>query len=146
MRLPPFIKSAAQSKPLQVVVIIAAILGAAYFVGKAAGVAKASKPVPLPHGGSDIPKGWDPGILTEQLHEIIDGWDWSNDKEKVLVRLIDLTDGQLVAVYNTYNNRYGNGGWFSSKETLTQALQGEWFSFGSVAPQVISRLQTLKCA
>lgn len=92
-----------------------------YFSGKRAGRTKEmlnqGQDKPLPNAGTDIPSGWSPDGMVAQLHSAIkgiDGWAYltygmaSNSAKKAAYgALVQLTAGQLTAVYNLFNQRYG---------------------------------------
>jgi hypothetical protein len=134
------VKEAFASKPFQVFLIVAAIVAVIFFVGKAVGTANATKPLELPDNGSGIPKGWRPEVLAEDLHDKLSGvFTLAMDKEVVFRNLLQLTNDQLVAVYNTFNHRFG-------KETMTQWIENEFnVSVGGVRPQLLARLRNLRC-
>lgn len=117
-----------------------------YLLGRKAGKKKALESVtdiPLPNGGTDIPATWDPKPLANDLYTVMDGWfTLAITKEKVFVRMLDLTAGQLVALYNAFNNLFSAKG----KGTLTQWLRDELnVTTTSVRDSIVQRLVSLNC-
>ena len=101
-----------------VIIIIAVIL--IYRSGK-----KSAEPpkVTYPHGGSEIPAGWSPNELVEELFNAMDGlFTLSGTKDAAWGKLANLPTNEMVrAVYDVYNQKYFSKG----KGTLTQWIKDE---------------------
>ena len=88
-------------------------------------------PIPLPAGGAGIPTtgynaqgqpiAWSPQPLSNELYSAMNGLGtFSGTKDEAWSKLAQLpTPDMVTAVYNDFNNRYGNG------ETLTQWIRNE---------------------
>ena len=103
---------------------------------------------PLPTGGAGIPAtgfdssgkpiAWDPEPLAASLFNVLDGASFvvNPAKSGAMVQLVSLpTDDMIVAVYNTFNVKYGDG------ETLTQWIADEWTFPGQ--SQALTKLRGL---
>lgn len=105
----------------------------------------------LPQGGGGIPVvtytptgqpiQWNPQPLAAELFDVMDGlFTSSASKDDTWTQVAQLpTDDMVVAVYNTFNEQYGNG------ETLTQWINDEyWTDVGSDGKALIlARLNRL---
>ena len=147
-------------KPLYTVLKIAAIVGGSYWVGRKLFRAPDKPALPkseLPTGGSGIPVVrtgptgkpvvWSPSPLASELYEAMDGFDWTEVKEKAWRKMLELpTDDMFTATYNYFNIMpqvvKADAG------TLTQWVRdegGAWGS-GSAKPGLIRRLNALQLA
>lgn len=117
------------------------VLAIVYLVGKSAGKKKNSL-VKLPNNGSQIPAGWSPANLANELYSKLSGvFTWAADKEVTLGKAFDLTDDQLVAVYNYFNQNFSG-----SNGTLTKWLRDEFnVTVGGVRDSLVARLVKLNC-
>lgn len=106
-----------------IAVAIIVIVLVIFFIGKKSGKKSAPKPVDLP---PDTQPGgitqFNPGPYTDNLHEdITEIWGFRNSKP--YSDLLSLSNTQVVAVYNDWNNRY----YSEDNETLYQAIAAERF-------------------
>lgn len=124
-------------------IIITAIV--IYYFGKKAGQAVAPKTVTLP--GDIIGPGgnqFNPGPYTDGMYNDIYGGLFTPRDSTPYANALNLSDSQLVAVYNDWNNRY----WAKDNETIIDALNGEHLAFMSTSfrdlrDQLVSRFQKL---
>lgn len=127
---------------LALLIIVAVLI--IYFYGRKQGRIKAEGPqVDYPQGGDQIPQGWSPVPLADELHDAMDGiFTLSGTKDEVWKKLRDLpTDEMVIAVYNTFGQKYfgeGNG-------TLTQWIRDEnYYDYlTGVKETTLARLQRL---
>jgi len=129
-----------------IVVVVVLLLLAIYFAGKRRGKASAEGPqVQYPQGGSQIPSGWSPIPLADELHDVMDGlFTLSGTKNKAFKKVLDLpTDEMKIAVYNAFNQKYFNQG----HGTLTQWLRDEnYYDYIiNYKQQLIDKLISLNC-
>jgi hypothetical protein len=130
---------------LIVMVSIIIIIVIVYILGRRSIKKQIPKEVELP---SDTQSGnssnFNPGPYTDAIYEDITEIFGTRDS-KPYQDLLGLSNTQLVAVYNDWNQRY----YSKSKETLTQAIAKEttiWnYSWLSVAGTLINRLKSLNC-
>jgi hypothetical protein len=114
-----------------------------YFKGKKDG--KTIIPdAPYIHGKAGIPAGFNPNNLADKLYEVMSGlFTVSGHKDAAWNQLLNLaTDDMVIAVYNAFNDKYGNKG----KGSLTQWIADEYyydFSTG-IKPKVLDRLKKLR--
>lgn len=106
---------------------------------------------PLPTGGGGMPivsyddKGlptfWNPAPLSTELFDVMDGlFTLSGTKNDVFLKFAQLpTNDMAVAVYNHYNQNFGDG------ETLTQWINDEyWYDYlGDGKQLALAKLQAL---
>jgi hypothetical protein len=134
---------------LIIVLIVAGIALAIYFVGKSAGKKKTPKDVKLPSGGQGIPAAgvdargniipWSAGPLADDTFDVLDGIDSSQSKEIVIAKLMAITDDQLVAVFNEFNRKHYDKG----DGTMKKWIKDDSFAFNSVQPQLLARMDRL---
>lgn len=133
--------------PKAILIAIAAILvvvAIIYFLGKKAGKRITPQEVELP---SDIQpnevSSFNPGPFTDAIFEDVNETFGFRDAQPYN-QALGLSNTQLVAVYNDWNNRYFN----KAHKTMTKAIQDEttiWnYSFISAAQTLIDRLKSLK--
>jgi hypothetical protein len=108
-------------------ILLALILFFVYRAGR-----RKSVTVNLPSGGTGIPPGWNPRIITERLLNAMEGW--GTDEEAIFNALSGLSQDQLAAVYNDFNTLLPKGKtlfeWFRSElsgDDLIRALN--FFAF-----------------
>jgi hypothetical protein len=138
-----FLTQLLASKTFRWIAIALVILAVVYLIGRAAGKKKeAEKVVKLPNGGSQIPVGWDPKVLANEVYRNFKGiFTWASNKEVTMGKLMSLMDDQLVAVYNTFNRLFSDDG-----KSLTKWLSDEFnVSVGGVRDSLVSRLVELNC-
>jgi len=106
---------------------------------------------PLPTGGGGMPvvsynpQGnptfWNPAPLSAELFNVMDGlFTFSGTKNDVFLKFAQLpTNDMAVAVYNHFNQNYGDG------ETLTQWIKDEyWVDFLAEGKSLaLAKLQAL---
>ncbi|MBC8051878.1 MAG: hypothetical protein H7Y13_02320 [Sphingobacteriaceae bacterium] len=120
-----------------------AILAFVYLKGKKAG--KILIPdAPYIHGKEGLPKGFNPNILADKLYEVMSGFfTMSGYKDEAWKQLIDLsTDDMVIAVYNAFNDKYGNKG----KGSLTQWISDEYYYdfVTNYKNKAVNRLKSLR--
>jgi hypothetical protein len=119
-----------------------------FFIGKAFGKSMPPKPVELPPDGSGGGEGGaqltEAAIqkLTDQLKDDI--YSFGTRNSEPYIALLALSNTDFVRVYNDWNARYYN----EDKETLKQAIAGEYFSvtsftFANVKETLMNRFQSL---
>lgn len=96
-----------------------------YISGRRAG--KRGKDKPLPNNGADIPGGWSPDGIVSNLYEVMKGASVATKKRTAFGSLLALTPGQLTAVYNKYNQLYGEGSHGQYTYTLYNWIADEWY-------------------
>lgn len=127
-----------------VILIILVIVAVIYFLGRRAGKKQTPQEVELP---SDIQPNeivsFNPGPYTDAIFEDVNETFGFRDAEPYN-QALGLSNTQLVAVYNDWNQRYFN----KVGKSLTKAIQDEttlWnYSFISAAKTLIDRLKSLK--
>lgn len=127
-----------------VIVVILIIVAIIYFLGKRAGKKTTPQEVELP---SDIQPNeitsFNPGPYTDAIFQDVNELFGFRDAEPYN-QALGLSNTQLVAVYNDWNQRYLN----KVGKTMTKAIQDEttlWnYSFISAAKTLIDRLKNLK--
>jgi hypothetical protein len=130
---------------IAIAVMVALILLAWYFYRS--GKRSATGPVvDFPKGNAEIPAGWNPTALADELHDVMDGGATATGtKDDAWRKLADLpTDDMVKAVYSAFNQKYfgeGNG-------TLTQWIRDErWYDFFSgIKDRALGRLTKLSLA
>lgn len=76
-----------------------------------------------------------------QMHNAIDGLDWTSQKARVITNwLDDLNDEEFKHCYNIYNDKYAD-----KNGTLRDDLQGEWI-WGSGINRFFARMDRLQLA
>lgn len=127
-----------------------------YFKGALADLFFIPETLPQPTGGTKLKKSEIDKIVTD-LYESLDGiFDSKESKEKAARAALDLSDGDLIRVYNEFNRRYQNEksliGFFTGdkKGTLINWIEDEWFrgadylTLTSPTAELIKRLKRLK--
>jgi hypothetical protein len=129
-----------------------ALLGFVYFSGKSAGKRKVPKDTELPNAGSGIPVigtdqngkkiSWSPNAIVSDLFDALNGsFVMAATKEELFIRMLDLTDDQLTAVYNKFDKDHYD----KDNGTMTQWIKDEFnVSIGSVRDELVRRLQNLR--
>ena len=96
----------------------------------------------LPNNGSGIPKGWSEEALVKETFDAFDGIFTNNAKKLTVIgKLLGLTDDQLVAVYNRFNDLHTNRG----DGTLYDWINDEW-SLGDYpqTEQLLDKMRNLE--
>jgi hypothetical protein len=139
----PVFKSMLTNRPLQIVLIAAALLGVVYWYGRRSRDDKSKYDHELPNSGSGIPQNWNPETRAAALNDVMDGlFTPTADKEAEWFTCLQLTNDQLVAVYSAFNRMYCA----DDDETLTTWIKSETGAFwGSVKQQLVNRLVSLNC-
>ena len=143
--MPLFLLSIWKNPTLRYLIIGLLVLITVYLLARASGKRKALKDLnikPLPDNGNGIPIGWDPLPLANEIFTKLDGvFTWAADKETSFAKAMELTNDQLVALYNSFNRNFGG-----PKGSLTKWLRDEFnVSVGGVRNQLVSKLVNLKC-
>lgn len=121
-------------RPLQIVLLIAGVLLAVYFIGK-----KAGKGATVSYPGSktadpvtdDFATKQAPNIL-DALFQAFDGYSLDVDEKTLAIeKILFLTDNQLVYIFNRYNQRYLAG----TNDTLYSVINSEYFGPIGLAAQ-----------
>lgn len=114
-----------------------------YYKGKKSGAINIPD-APYPDGTQGIPAGFNPNVLADELHSVMSGlFTLSGTKDKTWRKLLDLpTNDMVVAVYNTFNSKYGGLG----KGSLTNWINDEYYyDFASgIKTKVLQRLKSLR--
>lgn len=139
-----FIKSYQQNKTMfWAIAIVLILLVYVYFKGKKDGKLNI-KDAPYLFGSEGIPKGFNPNILADDLHDVMSGlFTLSGTKDKAFQKLINLnTDDMVIAVYNAFNKKYGAEG----NGTLTQWIDDERYydPFTGAKDKALQRLRSLR--
>jgi hypothetical protein len=131
------------NRPLQLVIIAAALLGFVYWYGRRSISDTMKYDHPLPNSGTGIPANWSATAVrfADDLHGIIDGvFTLSGAKDRVCSTVLALTNDQITAIYNAYNRKYCT----DSASTLTRDLDGEWWRPSSgVLGDLVNKLKSL---
>ena len=116
------------NRPLQLVIIAAALLGFVYWYGRRSITDTQKFDHPLPNSGSGIPAGWGSPQAegyADRLHAALGLFSNSDSSaEKTITQTLVLTSDQLTAVYNAYNRKYCT----DASSTLTTDLDGGWWN------------------
>lgn len=148
MKLPqsfnPYVTFAKKNQGWIIIAVIA--LGVAiyiYFKGKKDG--KIYIPdAPYINGANAIPAGWNPNILADKLYKAMnDIFVLSGTKDAAWKELLNLsTDDMIIAVYNTFNKKYGTKG----KGSLTEWVNDEiYYDYASgVKGKLYDKLKSLR--
>ena len=121
------------------VVVIGAFIVSYIVVSQITKYIYTSGPMQLPVGADA--QNYNGKPLAERIQ--VDIYSWGLRKVAPYKELLSLSDGQLIAVYNAWNENYfGKDG-----ETLTAALAGEWSSwtgeFYTLRDQILERFSRL---
>lgn len=109
-----------------------AFITAVFLVGKKLGKGNNPNPRKLPNNGSGIPDGWSAESIARQILDAFDGLFTSTSKKLfVLGNMQTLTDDQLTAVYNRFNEAYGGG------DSLYEWIAEEWSLTGHAEQEVL---------
>ncbi len=139
------LKEAASYRPLQIVVLIAIVVVVIYLFGRSAGKAAVSgQQVPYPKGDGSLSSDWvknqSPAIIVKIYNAM--GWTASENFGDAVLPILQLSDGQVVYIYNEYNREYRP----DKKSTLTQDMQGQVLIFGrDTRNKAVNRLKGLGC-
>lgn len=127
------------------IVIILIIVGIIYYVGKHAGTKYKPMDIVIP---PDIQAPGTPGIynpspITDAIYEDVSEKFGVHETEPYAAAL-KLSNSQLAAVYNDWNQRYSEK--FDHK-TIIQAIQGEYtiwnYDWKIITGQLVNRFKTL---
>jgi hypothetical protein len=126
-----------------ITVAIIAVVLIIYWRGKKAGERETPKEVPLPTDTQGGNVTFNPGALTDALHDDINEMFGIRDIEPYR-ELLTISNSQLVAVYNDWNNRY----YLDDNRTLPQAIKHEMtslfsFTWPTIAETVLERFKSL---
>ena len=129
------------NKPLQIVLIVAALAVGIYWYGQRSGEEKRKLNPDLPDNGSGIPHGWNPDVRATALYDVMSGvFTLTATKEAEWATCMTLTNDQLTAVYGAFNRRYCS----DDDQTLTSWIKWEGGAyFGSVKDAFLHRLRSL---
>ena len=107
--------------PLMTLLVSAGIIFGVYQGAKKLFSPNFIRPLRLPEN-KGIPAGWDALPLAKELYNVLKGvFTLPVTKTNVYNKLLVLTDAQLTAVYNEFNNQYYNEG----SGTLTAWINDE---------------------
>ncbi|MEA5404505.1 hypothetical protein VB776_16350 [Arcicella sp. DC2W] len=121
----------ANSRTLQVIIVVSIITAVIYFKGKSDGKDALAKydAKKLPSNGSGIPEGFDniANQLVDDLYKSFTSWVFDpfsasslgSYREALYTVLMSYTNDMVTAVYNKYNARYGT----SRSKTLTTEIE-----------------------
>lgn len=74
----------------------------------------------VPFDPADVPKSFDGNQEAERVYNDFQGWfNSTDDRMRTIVRLTELNDSQLTAVYNAFNKRYSKS---VDNMTMTQFI------------------------
>jgi len=95
--------------------------------------------------GGPIPEGWHPGLMTNELYEVLSGVDTIESKTAAYARFNALNDNQIIAVYNQWTkDYYDKRTWYGTRYgTLTDMWDSEVLEFGPEYTKGLMRLQRL---
>jgi hypothetical protein len=119
------------------IAVIAVIWYWAYHSGKK----YVPKDVVLPVDSNTGDQTFNPGKYTDIVYNQVYGFIMFAHNNELLQSVANLSDSQLVAVYNDWSKRYFE----KDKETMTQALEGEVWpgdpSWSAIKDGIVSRLK-----
>jgi hypothetical protein len=99
---------------------------------------------PYLFGSEGIPKGFNPNILADKLHEVMSSFfTLTGTKDAAFRQLTELqTNDMVIAVYNAFNNKYGA----EAHGSLTQWIDDEnYYDFVSgIKAKALNRLRQLR--
>lgn len=124
--------------PLMTLLIGAGVIFGIYIAGKKLFSPAHIKPLRLPEN-KGIPAGWDAVPLVTELYNALKGaFSLPITKAKIYDKLLVLSDAQLTAVYNEFNNQYFQ----ENSGTLTAWINDEW-SKPSNSDSLLNRMMLL---
>ena len=121
-------------------VIVIAFIAIVYFAGKkSGGKAKPVKAKKLPNSGSGIPQGWNVDAYVQEFYDSFSGVFGSQEKKlTILSKMEGMTDDQLTAMYNRFNQVHGDG------DTLYDWINEEWtLAFTNHDERITQRMRDL---
>ena len=130
-------------------VILAIVLGLAviiyiYYKGKKAGRVYIPD-VDYIKDQKMILANFNPNILADELHRVMCGlFTLAGTKDAAWLKLLNVgTDNMIIAVYNTFNQRYGSEG----KGSLTKWIDDETYYdlLTGVKGKLLTKLRSLNC-
>lgn len=128
-----------------IIVIILIIAGVIYYIGRNAGGKYVPKDIVIPYDtqAPGTPGIYNPGPVTDGIYEDLKEIVGIHETEPYRAAM-KLSNSQLAAVYNDWNQRYAKD--FESK-TIIQAIQDEmtvWnYSWAIVTGDLVTRFKTL---
>ncbi|TKB96850.1 hypothetical protein [Pedobacter cryophilus] len=139
-----FLKTYQQNKiTFWIALVVLCLFVYIYFKGKADGKTNIADAKYI-YGSAGIPKGFNPNILADTLHEVMsDLFTLTGTKDKAWNQLVNLqTDDMVIAVYNAFNDKYGAEG----EGTLTQWINDEkYYDFSTgVKTKALNKLRSLR--
>jgi len=133
-----FILKMWERSPIMTLLVACGIGFGIYQVNKKLFQNRPPKPKRLPKN-EGIPEGWEALPLATELYNALKGtFTLPITKREKYSKLISLTDAQLTAVYNEFNNQYFNEG----SGTLTAWINDEW-SKPSNSEELLNRMMLL---
>jgi hypothetical protein len=129
------------SKPLQIALVVGALLFFVYWQGKKAEKEKDLFNNPYPEPGGAVPTNWNATPLANDLHNVLDGlFTSAYEKERVFAKVAILTNNQLTELYNTFNKLF----YEKSQETMTEWIANEYnYALSSDRNKILSTLRSL---
>jgi hypothetical protein len=132
------------SNPLVQKVILAIVVAIIIYIAYRKIFRAKFNPAKLPTGGNELPNSWISqkkyigyaNRLWTQLDGVSLGVFTTNE---LCGEILALTNDQIVAIYNYYNETFGR----ADNETLTSKLENEWTKLTNTSNLVV-RLKTLK--
>lgn len=127
------------------IAIILVVILIIYFLGKRKGKKYTPQEVELPNDtqGASVPLNWNPGTITDDIFEDLDEVAGTHSAMPYN-NALTLSNSQLVAVWNDWNNRYFES--FDNK-TMTQAIQGDssfWnYAWALATESLVKRFDSL---
>ncbi len=139
-----FIKTYQQNKiTVWIAVFVLVLFIYIYFKGKADGKTNI-KDAKYPLNGKSLPLGWNPNVLADKIYKAMDGVLTNTTTKNLVFREVFVlpTDEMLIAVYNTFNDKYGAKG----KGSLTEWINDEWAYLATVnyRTKLLERLAELR--
>lgn len=142
MELKAKLKEAVAYRPLQYTVLVLAVLGLLFWIGRRFGLRVGTKSsVKYPTGPDTATDAWTKSTgasITTKVYDALSGWSLSfNDKDAAMLSLLALSNAQLSWVAGEYAKRYN--------VTLLKAIESETIWGPTVArDEVVYRLKNLK--
>lgn len=121
---------------LKVIIIIIIALIIAAIIAKIIAIAKRPPNAKYIQGGGEVRNNFNPDKYAEVMYNAIGGWlTLANTKAEAAQQLFDLSDNELIAVYNKWNELYSTKTSYGQPYgTLTNSMKAEWnvpdISFG----------------